>query len=77
MPLMKLERSISGSLVASMSGNRLNSSRNITVISRRARWAPRQKWGPGPPKPTWGFGIAPYVEAIRGTNAASSRLAEL
>ena len=31
-------------------------SRNITVTSRRARCAPRQKCGPGPPKPTWKFG---------------------
>ena len=50
-PLMNPDRSRSGSAVAWMSGSRRSSSANITVISRRARWAPRQKWGPGPPKP--------------------------
>src|SRR5690606_12850031 len=44
-PLMKLENSRSGSPVARMFGTRVNSSRNITVISRRARLAPRQKCG--------------------------------
>ena len=48
-----------------MSGMRRNSSRNITVISRRARWAPRQKCGPGPPKPRWSFGVRRDVEAVR------------
>jgi NAD(P)-dependent dehydrogenase (short-subunit alcohol dehydrogenase family) len=51
-PLMKLDRSRSGSALARMSGTRCSSSRHITVISRRARCAPRQKWGPGPPNPT-------------------------
>ena len=39
-----------------MSGSRASSWRNTTESSRRARWAPRQKWGPGPPNPTWGLG---------------------
>ena len=43
MPWMNAESRRSGSPVTSMSGTRVNSSRNMTVISRRARWAPRQK----------------------------------
>ena len=42
MPWTKFERSISGSPVISRSGSRLKSSRNMTVISRRARFPPRQ-----------------------------------
>ncbi len=41
MPLMKLDRRRSGS-PAVMPGTRVSSSRSMTVISRRARWAPRQ-----------------------------------
>jgi len=41
MPLMKLDSRRSGS-PAAMSGTRVSSSRSITRISRRARWAPRQ-----------------------------------
>ena len=41
MPLMKLDSRRSGS-PAVMSGTRVSSSRSITRISRRARWAPRQ-----------------------------------
>src|SRR5206468_3156763 len=56
MPLMNPERSRDGSPDASMSGMRRKSSRYMTVISRRAKWAPRQKCGPGPPNPTCALG---------------------
>ena len=36
----------------------------MTSISRRARWAPRQKCGPAAPKPKWGLGRAAYVEGV-------------
>ena len=37
---------------ARMPGARVKSSRNIAVSSRRARFAPRHRCGPGPPNPT-------------------------
>ena len=33
--------------------------RGTPVISGRARWAPRQKCGPAPPKARWSFGVRP------------------
>jgi hypothetical protein len=48
-PWMNGEWSISGSPTAWMSGTCSNSSRKAIVISRRARLAPRQKWGPPAP----------------------------
>ena len=73
---MKFDCSRAGSPTARMSGIRLNSSWNITVISRRARWAPRQKCGPGPPKPRWSFGVRPRSKRNGSSNTAASRLAE-
>ena len=55
-PLMNGERRRSGSPTATISGRRSKSSRNITPISWRARWAPRQKWGPAAPNPMCGLG---------------------
>ena len=49
MPLMKLLCRYAGSPVTRSSGRRRRISSNITVISRRARLAPRQKWGPPAP----------------------------
>ena len=49
MPWMKLDCSMAGSPVISRSGSRPNSSSNMARISRRARFAPRQKCGPPPP----------------------------
>ena len=37
---------------------------NITLISMRARLAPRQKWGPPPPKAMCGLGVASDVELV-------------
>ena len=47
-----------------MSGSRVSSSRSITSISRRARWAPRQKCGPAAPKPRCGLGVPQDVEPV-------------
>jgi len=49
MPLMNGESRRAGSVVISRSGNHRKISSNITVISRRARFAPRQKCGPPAP----------------------------
>jgi hypothetical protein len=76
MPLMKFDSSRSGSPAVWMPGTSLNSSLNITVISRRARWAPRQKCGPGPPKPTCGLGDRVMSNRSGASNTASSRLAD-
>ena len=49
-PDTKFEASHSDGPAASMSGSRVRTSRRIASISTRARWAPRQKCGPPPPK---------------------------
>ena len=60
------------------SGTRRRSSSNITVISRRARLAPRQKCGPPAPKPTCAGVIGRVMSNRYGSgNIRSSRLAEL
>jgi HAD superfamily hydrolase (TIGR01509 family) len=75
MPLTKLDSSRSGS-PAVMSGTRVSSSRSMTVSSRRARCAPRQKCGPAAPKPTCGFGARVMSNRSGSANTASSRFAE-
>src|SRR5262249_11809303 len=77
MPWMNAEWSLSGGAGTRVSGRRWSSSSNITRISRRARFAPRQKWGPPPPKPTWSFGVRVTSNRYGSGNAASSRFAEL
>src|SRR5215469_3664160 len=72
MPLMKLDSSRSGSPAARMVGTRVISSRSITLISRRARWAPRQKWGPAAPKPTCGLGERVMSKRAGSVNTVSS-----
>ena len=59
------------------SGRRSSSWSNITRISMRARLAPRQKWGPPPPKATWGLGSRPMSKPSGSANTVSSRLAEM
>src|SRR5207244_437759 len=58
-PLMKLERRRSTLPETLMSGRRRRSSSNMARIWRRARLAPRQKWGPPPPKATCSLGVRP------------------
>ena len=36
----------------------------MTRISMRARFAPRQKWGPPPPKAMWGLGERPMSNVV-------------
>jgi NADPH-dependent 2,4-dienoyl-CoA reductase/sulfur reductase-like enzyme len=50
-PFTKLESSRIGSPVALILGVRRKIFRHMTVISRRARCVPKQKCGPGAPKP--------------------------
>ena len=59
------------------SGSRRRISSNITLISRRARLAPRQKCGPPAPNPVWG-GWSGRVTSKRygSSNTRSSRLAD-
>ncbi len=77
MPLMKDDARRSGSPVIRRSGRRVNSSRNMIVISRRARLAPRQKCGPGPPKPTCSLGERRRSKRKGSSKTSSSRLPEL
>src|SRR5690348_7457786 len=58
-PLTKLDRSRRGSLTGAMSGSRSRRMSSSTAISSRARWVPRQKCGPPPPKPMCGLGSRP------------------
>src|SRR5204863_8726518 len=48
-PFRKPERSLRGGPASSMPGARCSSSSNMIRISKRARLAPRQKWGPPAP----------------------------
>src|SRR3954454_330045 len=75
MPLTNDERSRSGSPATSRSGNSSKSFWNVTAISRLARWAPRQKCGPWPPKPTCGFGSRARSNTWGSGKTAGSRLA--
>src|SRR3954470_15914203 len=75
MPLTKEDRNRSGSPVTSRSGSRSNRAWNVTAISRRARWAPRQKRGPCPPKPTCGLGSRARSKTCGSAKTAGSRLA--
>ena len=43
----------------------------------RARLAPRQKWGPPPPKAMWGLGDRPMSKVSGFSKMSSSRLAEM
>src|SRR3954454_24930101 len=74
-PLMNDALSRSGSPETSRSGSLSNSVRKATPISRRARWAPRQKCGPWPPKPTCGFGSRARSKTCGSGNTSGSRLA--
>ena len=47
------------------------------MISRRARFAPRQWCAPGPPKPTCSFGVRVTSKRYGSAKTASSRFAEL
>ena len=49
----------------------------MTRISMRARFAPRQKWGPPPPKAMWGLGFRPMSKVSGSSKTSSSRLAEM
>ena len=49
----------------------------MTRISMRARLAPRQKWGPPPPKAMWGLGLRVMSNGCGSSNTVSSRLAEM
>src|SRR5439155_10036961 len=77
MPWMNADWSMSGAPFTWMSGRRCSSSSNITLISRRARFAPRQKWGPPAPKPTWSFGVRVTSKREGSGQNASSRFAEV
>ncbi len=59
-----------------MSGIWRCSSSKTTLISRRARLAPRQKCAPPPPKPACGLGLRPTSKVNGSANLSSSRLAE-
>ena len=50
---------------------------NITMISMRARFAPRQKCGPPPPKAMWLLGDRVTSKVSGLSKADSSRLAEV
>ena len=76
MPWMNDENRKSGSEVVRMSGSQVNSSSNITPISRRARLAPRQKCGPPAPKPTCSFGVRRTSKVNGSSKMRSSRLAD-
>jgi hypothetical protein len=65
-----------GSSVATMSGTWRCNSSNMTLISRRARLAPKQKWAPPPPKPTCGFRLRARSKVHGLANFDSSRLTE-
>ena len=43
----------------------------------RARLAPRQKWGPPPPKAMWGLGSRPMSKVSGSVKTSSSRLADV
>ncbi len=43
----------------------------------RARLAPRQKWGPPPPKAMWLLGVRPMSNRSGSAKTVSSRLAEM
>jgi hypothetical protein len=58
-----------------MAGTLVSSSRRIAMISRRARWAPRQKCGPAAPKPTCGLGDRVMSNRSGSAKTCSSRLA--
>lgn len=73
---MNCDNSRAGSSVATTSGICLRSSSNATLISRRARLAPRQKWAPPPPKPRCGLGLRARSNVQGSANFDSSRLAE-
>ena len=73
MPWMNADSSRAGSSVAVRSGICRCNSSNATLISRRARLAPRQKCAPPPPNPTWGFGVAAHVEASTGRRTCPRR----
>src|SRR5207249_11318711 len=77
MPPMKLERSRRTGPSSSMSGRRRSSSSNMMRISSLARWEPRQKWGPPPPKVMWSFGERPTSKRNGSSNTDSSRFAEM
>ena len=46
-------------------------------ISSLARWEPRQKWGPPPPKVMWSLGERPTSKRNGSSNTDSSRFAEM
>jgi hypothetical protein len=60
-----------------MSGMRSSRRSNITMISMRARLAPRQKCGPPPPKAMWLLGERVMSKVSGLVNTFSSRLAEM
>src|SRR6266550_3396412 len=58
---MKLLCSSAGSPTVRRLDSRRRISSNITMISRRARLAPRQKCGPPAPKPRWALGYPHHL----------------
>jgi hypothetical protein len=76
MPLMKLDSSRSGSPAALMSGDPDQQPRSMALISRRARYAPRQKSGPADPKPTCGLGDRVMPKSLPLWNTDSWLLAD-
>src|SRR5205085_8677836 len=77
MPLMKLDRSRRGGEISSTRSTRSVSARNSCSISSLARWRPRQKCGPPPPKPRCGLGSRVMSNVSGSSNTDSSRLAEV
>ena len=76
MPWMKFDRSLAGGSAAVMSGMRRVNSSNNALISSRARFDPRQKCGPRPPKPRCGLGSRPTSKSNGRSNTSSSRFAD-
>src|SRR2546423_14575168 len=75
MPFWKLERRRTGSPAGSTWPRRSRTAENIARIWTRARWAPRQKWGPWP-KDRCSLGARAGAEVSGAGNTEGARLAE-
>src|SRR5689334_1837876 len=75
-PLIRYERTRSTGPASSRPFIRDSTSGMIAEASTRARFAPRQKWVPPPPKARWGFGARPMSKTSGSANRVRSRLAD-
>ena len=76
MPFISVDRTRSTGPASSRSFIRDSTSGMIAVASTRARFAPRQKWVPPPPKARCGFGARPMSKRSGSAKWVSSRLAD-